>query len=224
MSLRREEKRVVRRRRVIEIRIGAADGEQPKLLWDLLVWILRAVQIRFRHEQHEEYEVSTLTEGEPPVIPNEQREELTRDHVKRALETEATEHERRALSDANSPSSQRAEPAETVERLKQELRQELGAMRDEGWEIRVGDDEIDDLLRKLNMSLDELHLSARIRGLLQAARLQTVGQLVQQTEGDLLRLRGIGRKSLVEIKKSLQSIGLDMNMELPPGITVEPAD
>jgi DNA-directed RNA polymerase subunit alpha len=80
----------------------------------------------------------------------------------------------------------------------------------------------EDLIRKLNMHIGEPELSVRASNCLESARVETVGQLVTQTDADLLRLRSFGRTSLREVKRKLQDIGLDLGMTLPEGYTVVP--
>lgn len=80
----------------------------------------------------------------------------------------------------------------------------------------------EDLIRKLNMPITELELSVRASNCLESARIETVGQLVTQTDADLLKLRSFGRTSLREVKRKLQDIGLDLGITLPEGYTVAP--
>jgi DNA-directed RNA polymerase subunit alpha len=78
----------------------------------------------------------------------------------------------------------------------------------------------EDLIRKLNMPISELELSVRASNCLESARIETVGQLVTQADGDLLKLRSFGRTSLREVKRKLADIGMDLGMTLPEGYTV----
>jgi DNA-directed RNA polymerase subunit alpha len=80
----------------------------------------------------------------------------------------------------------------------------------------------EDLIRKLNMNINELELSVRASNCLESARIETVGQLVTQNEAELLKLRSFGRTSLREVKRKLQDIGLDLGITLPEGYTVTP--
>jgi DNA-directed RNA polymerase subunit alpha len=80
----------------------------------------------------------------------------------------------------------------------------------------------EELIRKLNMPIGELDLSVRASNCLESARIETVGQLVTQTDAELLKLRSFGRTSLREVKRKLQDIGLDLGMQLPEGFTVTP--
>lgn len=80
----------------------------------------------------------------------------------------------------------------------------------------------EELIRKLNMPISELELSVRASNCLESARIETVAQLVSQTDADLLKLRSFGRTSLREVKRKLQDLGLDLGMQLPEGVSVPP--
>jgi DNA-directed RNA polymerase subunit alpha len=80
----------------------------------------------------------------------------------------------------------------------------------------------EELIRKLNMPIGELELSVRASNCLESARIDTVGQLVAQTEQELLKLRSFGRTSLREVKRKLLDIHLDLGMEMPEGYTPDP--
>src|SRR5579884_4499803 len=60
----------------------------------------------------------------------------------------------------------------------------------------------------LNRSVEELELSVRSYNCLKNANIQTIGDLVQKTEAEMLRTKNFGRKSLNEIKEILQNLGL----------------
>ncbi len=78
----------------------------------------------------------------------------------------------------------------------------------------------EELIRKLNMPISELDLSVRASNCLETARIETVGQLVTQSDAELLKLRSFGRTSLREVKRKLQDLSLDLGMDLPEGYTV----
>ncbi len=67
------------------------------------------------------------------------------------------------------------------------------------------------------MPLTELELSVRASNCLESARIDSVAQLVQYTEQDLLKLRSFGRTSLREVKRKLIDLELELGMELPEG-------
>ncbi len=75
----------------------------------------------------------------------------------------------------------------------------------------------EELIRKLNMPLTDLELSVRASNCLESARVDTVAQLVQMTDSELLKLRSFGRTSLREVKRKLIDLELDLGMELPEG-------
>jgi DNA-directed RNA polymerase subunit alpha len=66
----------------------------------------------------------------------------------------------------------------------------------------------------LNRSVEELELSVRSYNCLKNANIQTIGDLVQKTEAEMLRTKNFGRKSLNEIKEILQSLGLSFGMKI----------
>src|SRR5512134_1694882 len=60
----------------------------------------------------------------------------------------------------------------------------------------------------LNRSVEELELSVRSYNCLKNANIQTIGDLVQKSEAEMLRTKNFGRKSLNEIKGILENLGL----------------
>ncbi len=65
----------------------------------------------------------------------------------------------------------------------------------------------------MSRGVSELELSERSVNCLKSADIRTIGDLVSKTEGDMLRIKNFGRKSLDEIKEALQKIGLSLGME-----------
>ncbi|MFN7919574.1 MAG: DNA-directed RNA polymerase subunit alpha [Bryobacteraceae bacterium] len=64
----------------------------------------------------------------------------------------------------------------------------------------------------LNRSVEELELSVRSYNCLKNANIQTIGDLVQKTEAEMLRTKNFGRKSLNEIKEILGNLNLSFGM------------
>jgi len=64
----------------------------------------------------------------------------------------------------------------------------------------------------LNMKIEELELSGRAYNCLKNAGINYVGQLVQKTETELLKLRSFGKKSLDEIIEKLSKLNLRLGM------------
>ena len=63
-------------------------------------------------------------------------------------------------------------------------------------------------------SVDELELSVRSANCLQNANIRFIGELVQRSEGEMLKTKNFGRKSLNEIKEVLVSMGLSLGMRI----------
>ena len=75
----------------------------------------------------------------------------------------------------------------------------------------------------LDKSVEELELSVRSYNCLKNANIQTIRELVQKTEPEMLRTKNFGRKSLNEIKEILVTMGLSLGMRLdPPAGTAQP--
>ena len=67
------------------------------------------------------------------------------------------------------------------------------------------------LLKKV----DELELSVRSANCLKNDNIVYIGDLIQKTEGEMLRTPNFGRKSLNEIKEVLTTMGLSLGMDVP---------
>ena len=65
----------------------------------------------------------------------------------------------------------------------------------------------------LNRSVDELELSVRSYNCLKNANIQSIADLVQRSEQDMLKTKNFGRKSLIEIKEILSEMGLSLGMK-----------
>ncbi|MDH4121272.1 MAG: DNA-directed RNA polymerase subunit alpha [Deltaproteobacteria bacterium] len=71
-----------------------------------------------------------------------------------------------------------------------------------------------ELNENLYKSVAELELSVRSINCLQSAKIETIGELVQKTETEMLKTKNFGRKSLNEIKSILNNMGLSLGMRL----------
>jgi DNA-directed RNA polymerase subunit alpha len=76
------------------------------------------------------------------------------------------------------------------------------------------DREAERLVENLKRSVEELELSVRSYNCLKNAEIKTIGELVQKSEGEMLKTKNFGRKSLNEIKEILTDIGLSFGMRL----------
>jgi len=72
---------------------------------------------------------------------------------------------------------------------------------------------MDRISDQLNRSVEELELSVRSYNCLKNAGIQTIGELVQKSESEMLRTKNFGRKSLNEIKEILAGMGLALGMK-----------
>jgi DNA-directed RNA polymerase subunit alpha len=66
----------------------------------------------------------------------------------------------------------------------------------------------------LTRSVEEMELSVRSYNCLKNANIQTLGDLIQRTESEMLRTKNFGRKSLNEIREILTSMGLTFGMKV----------
>ena len=66
----------------------------------------------------------------------------------------------------------------------------------------------------LDKSVEELELSVRSYNCLKNVNIQTIRELVEKTEPEMLKTRNFGRKSLNEIKDILHGMGLSLGMRL----------
>jgi len=71
-----------------------------------------------------------------------------------------------------------------------------------------------ELFDKLNKPVSELELSVRSANCLREAKIQTLGDMVKKSEGDMLKYRNFGKKSLTEIKEILDTMGLYFGMKV----------
>ena len=64
--------------------------------------------------------------------------------------------------------------------------------------------------KALEMTIEELELSVRSFNCLKRASINTVQELTQRTEEDMMKVRNLGMKSLVEVKNKLAELGLSL--------------
>ena len=66
---------------------------------------------------------------------------------------------------------------------------------------------------KLSMTIDELDLSVRSFNCLKRANINTVADLISKTGEDMMKVRNMGKKSLDEVQKKLEMMGLSLSSE-----------
>lgn len=70
--------------------------------------------------------------------------------------------------------------------------------------------EEDTINKKLEKSIEDLDLSVRSYNCLKRAGINTVQELINQTEEDMMKVRNLGRKSLKEVKDKLAEMDLSL--------------
>ena len=69
----------------------------------------------------------------------------------------------------------------------------------------------------LYSGVEEMGLMPRINQRLKIAHIETIGQLIQMTDREMLDITGLGRNCLNEIKESLAEMGLSLGMTIGDG-------
>ena len=65
----------------------------------------------------------------------------------------------------------------------------------------------------LEMTIEELDMSVRCFNCLKRAGIDTVEDLINRTEDDMIKIRNLGKKSLEEVVEKLHSLGLDLKRD-----------
>jgi len=113
-------------------------------------------------------------------------------------------------------------PEEAVKEASRILIQHLMLITDENisfddaakGEENVVDEHILHMRKLLKTTLEDLDLSVRAYNCLKAAKINTLGEMVQYETHELLKFRNFGKKSLVEIEELLSTKGLHFGMDL----------
>jgi DNA-directed RNA polymerase subunit alpha len=71
----------------------------------------------------------------------------------------------------------------------------------------------DSKLKKLEMSIDDLDLSVRAYNCLKRASISTLGDLIEKTEIEMMKIRNLGKKSLKEVTDKIKELGLKFRDE-----------
>lgn len=77
-------------------------------------------------------------------------------------------------------------------------------------EASFPEEEEDNSSKVLDMTIEDLDLSVRSFNCLKRANINTVADLAEKTEDDMMKVRNLGRKSLEEVKKKLEELGLTL--------------
>ena len=71
----------------------------------------------------------------------------------------------------------------------------------------------DSKLKKLEISIDELDFSVRAYNCLKRANINTLGDLTEKTELEMMKIRNLGKKSLKEVVEKIKEMGLKFRDE-----------
>lgn len=74
--------------------------------------------------------------------------------------------------------------------------------------IAFTDQEDDKKEKVLEMTIEELDLSVRAYNCLKRAGINTISELVQRNQEDMMKVRNLGKKSLEEVEQKLAALGL----------------
>jgi DNA-directed RNA polymerase subunit alpha len=113
-------------------------------------------------------------------------------------------------------------PEEAVKEASRILIQHLMIITDENISLdtkreekeSVVDEETLQLRKVLNTPLEDLELSVRAFNCLKAAKINSLSELVQYTQEELMKFRNFGQKSLSEIEQVLGERGLHFGMDI----------
>ncbi len=75
-------------------------------------------------------------------------------------------------------------------------------------------EEVMEIRKLLNLTIDEMELSVRSHNCLQAAGIKFIYELVSKEENEMLKYKNFGRKSLTELVEKLDKMGLSFGMEV----------
>lgn len=67
--------------------------------------------------------------------------------------------------------------------------------------------------KALEMTIEELDLSVRSFNCLKRAGINTVGDLINKSEDEMMKVRNLGRKSLEEVMAKLDSLGFSLTKD-----------
>ncbi|MBK8310631.1 MAG: DNA-directed RNA polymerase subunit alpha [Chitinophagaceae bacterium] len=122
-------------------------------------------------------------------------------------------------------------PEEAVKQASRILIQHLMIITDENITFDNKEEKKEDMvdeqtlqLRKvLKTPLEDLDLSVRAFNCLKAAKINSLSELVQYEQEDLMKFRNFGQKSLSEIEQVLAERGLSFGMDLPK-LGIDPSE
>lgn len=104
-------------------------------------------------------------------------------------------------------------PDEAVSLAAKSLTEHLSlfvGLTDQVTAVTFTDQEDDKKEKVLEMTIEELDLSVRAYNCLKRAGINTVAELVQRNQEDMMKVRNLGRKSLEEVEQKLEVLNLSL--------------
>ena len=83
-------------------------------------------------------------------------------------------------------------------------------LTDQTMPVGAVEPEEDNMGKVLEMTIEDLDLSVRAYNCLKRAGINTVSELVQRNQEDMMKVRNLGKKSLEEVEQKLQALGLSL--------------
>ena len=102
---------------------------------------------------------------------------------------------------------------EAISGAAQLLTQQLSlfvSLTDQVMPVNMVQPEDDKKEKVLEMTIEELELSVRAYNCLKRAGINSVAELVQRNQEDMMKVRNLGRKSLEEVEQKLEALGLGL--------------
>lgn len=90
----------------------------------------------------------------------------------------------------------------------------FGKLPEEDMAVEAQDEKDSEQYRQLAQPVSELELSVRSANCLREAHIKTLGELVKKSEGEMLKYRNFGKKSLTEINDILKKMNLTFGMDI----------
>jgi DNA-directed RNA polymerase subunit alpha len=86
-------------------------------------------------------------------------------------------------------------------------------LTDQQAEDLVLEEELQGSGKTLDMTIEELDLSVRAFNCLKRAGINTVGELVEKNQEEMMKVRNLGKKSLEEVEQKLALLGLQLRQD-----------
>lgn len=83
-------------------------------------------------------------------------------------------------------------------------------LTDQTMPVSANEPEDDKLEKVMEMTIEELDLSVRAYNCLKRAGINSVSELVQRNQDDMMKVRNLGKKSLEEVEQKLEALGLSL--------------